>query len=136
MYGSLRRLLLRKGILSSKQQEIKTATETELEQWFEHPLVRLHASQELQRIELYSQQIAELEKTILLLAKTEQSYELLLQLPGVGQTIALTILYEVGELTRFANVKVFSSYCRSAPVIPQPANMITPRRTTQPRNIS
>ena len=45
-YGSLRRLLLRQGILSSKQQEIKTATETELEQWFEHPLVRLHASQE------------------------------------------------------------------------------------------
>ena len=43
-YGSLRRLLLRQGILSSKQQEIKTATETELEQWFAHPLVRLHAS--------------------------------------------------------------------------------------------
>jgi transposase len=39
-YGSLRRLLLRQGILSSKQQEIKTATETELEQWFEQPLVR------------------------------------------------------------------------------------------------
>ena len=39
-YGSLRRLLLRQGILSSKQQEIKTATEAELEQWFEHPLVR------------------------------------------------------------------------------------------------
>src|SRR5207249_9352450 len=92
-YGSLRRLLLRQGILSSKQQEIKTATETELEQWFEHPLVRLHASQELRRIELYSQQIAELEKTILALAQTEQSYDLLLlQLPGVGQTIALTIL--------------------------------------------
>ncbi|MGQ0761340.1 MAG: IS110 family transposase [Acidobacteriota bacterium] len=39
-YGSLRRVLLRQGILSSKQQEIKTATEAELEQWFEHPLVR------------------------------------------------------------------------------------------------
>src|SRR5437762_7599181 len=104
-YGSLRRLLLRQGILSSKQQEIKTATEAELEQWFEHPLVRLHASQELRRIELYSQQIGELEKTILLLAQTEQSYELLQQLPGVGQTIALTILYEVGELTRFADRK-------------------------------
>jgi hypothetical protein len=37
----------------------------------------LHASQELQRIELYSQQIAELEKTILELAQTERSYELL-----------------------------------------------------------
>ncbi len=101
---------------------IKTATETELEQWFEHPLVRLHASQELRRIELYSEQIAELEKTILELAQTERSYELLQQLPGVGQTIALTILYEVGELTRFANVKVFSSYCRVVPGIAQSGN--------------
>jgi transposase len=64
-YGSLRRLLLRQGILSSKPQEIKTATEAELEQWFADPLVRLHASQELQRIELHSQQIAALENTIL-----------------------------------------------------------------------
>jgi len=81
-YGSLRRLLLRQGILSNKQQEIKTATETELEQWFEHPLVRLHASQELERIALYSEQIAELEKTILEQAQSERSYDLLLKLPG------------------------------------------------------
>jgi len=118
-YGSLRRLLLRQGILSHKQQEIKSATESELEQWFAHPLVRLHASQELQRIELYSQQIARLEETILALAQTEQSYQLLQQLPGVGQTIALTILYEVGELSRFANAKVFSSYCRVIPGVAQ-----------------
>ncbi|HXD32962.1 MAG TPA: hypothetical protein VN643_17695 [Pyrinomonadaceae bacterium] len=35
--GSLRRLLLRQGILSSRQQELKPASETELEQWFAHP---------------------------------------------------------------------------------------------------
>jgi transposase len=122
-YGSLRRLLLRQGILSNRQQEIKTATEAELEQWFEHPLVRLHASQELERIALYSEQIAELEKTILALAKTAPSYELLLKLPGVGQTIALTILYEVGELTRFASPRVFSSYCRVVPGIAQSGNV-------------
>jgi len=118
-YGSLRRLLLRQGVLSHKQQEIKTATEAELEQWLDHPLVRLHASQELRRIDLYSQQIAELENSILEIAETNESYELLRQLPGVGQTIALTILYEVGELTRFANVKVFSSYCRLVPGVAQ-----------------
>src|SRR5260370_18261197 len=131
-YGSRRRLLLRQGILSSKQPEIKTATETELEQWFEHPLVRLHASQELQRIELYSQQIAELEKTILGLAKTELSYELLRQLPGVGQTIALTILYEKEEMTRFANVKVLTSSLWILPAIPVPGKQhrpsLAPRR--------
>src|SRR5438034_4573128 len=110
-YGSLRRLLLRQGILSSKQQEIKTATEAELEQRFEHPLVRLHASQELRRIELYSQQIGELEKTILALAQTAPSYELLLQLPGGGQAIARTRLYDVAEVTGVADGKILSAYC-------------------------
>ena len=44
-------------------------------------------------------------------------------MPGVGQTIALTILYEVGELTRFASVKDFSSYCRVIPGIAQSGNV-------------
>src|SRR5436309_15554678 len=85
-------------------------------------------------LKLYSQQIAELEKTILALAQTEQSYELLLQLPGVGQTIALTILYEVGELTRFANVKVFSSYCRVVPGIAQSGNVTRRGRASKQGN--
>src|SRR3989441_5383691 len=50
-YGSLRRLLLRQGLVFRTQQEVETASDAELEQWFAHPLVRLHASQELQRIE-------------------------------------------------------------------------------------
>jgi len=111
-YGSLRRLLLRQGILSSKPSEIKTADEADLEQWFEHPFLRMSASQELKRIALYSEQIAEMESTILALAVKEQAYERLQKLPGVRQIVALIILYEVGEISRFANVKVFSSYCR------------------------
>lgn len=111
-YGSLRRLLLREGMLSRRQQEVKTATEAELEQWFEHPLVRLHARQELQRIELYTKQIEELEATIVAQAQQKKGYQELQKLPGVGAILALTILYEVGEMARFENVKVFSSYCR------------------------
>ena len=76
----------------------------------------------------------ELEQTILVLAKTEKSYELLLKLPGVGQTIALTILYEVGELTRFANVKVFSSYCRVVPGIAQSGNVSRRGRASKQGN--
>ena len=111
-YGSLRRLLLRQGILSHKQQEIKQAEEADLEKWFEHPLVRLHASQELERISLYTQQLAKLEATILAQAKKEWGFEQLQKLPGIGPIIALTIFYELGELGRFATAKDFSSYCR------------------------
>src|SRR5260370_5314066 len=73
-YGSLRRLLLREGILSSKQSEIKTADDADLAQWFEHPFLRMSASQELKRIALYSEQITEMESTILALARKEQAY--------------------------------------------------------------
>ena len=111
-YGSLRRLMLRQGILSRRQQEIKQAEERDLEKWFTHPLVRLHASQELERIGLYTQQLKELETTILEQAKKEWAFERLQQLPGIGPIIALTIFYEMGELGRFATEKHFSSYCR------------------------
>jgi transposase len=118
-YGSLRRLLLREGILSQRQQEIKTAEDSDLERWFEHPLVRLHASQELARIQLYSQQIAKLEAASLKEAKTEWGFESLQQLPGIGAILALTILYETGELSRFASEKEFSSYSRLVPGVAQ-----------------
>jgi transposase len=118
-YGSLRRLLLREGILSQRQQEIKTAEESDLEQWFEHPLVRLHASQELSRIQLYSQQIAALEASSLAEAKTEWGFAALQQLPGIGPILALTILYETGELSRFASEKDYSSYSRVVPGVAQ-----------------
>src|SRR5437879_6334547 len=32
--------------------------------------------------------------------------------PGIGQILALTILYEMGTLERFPTVKDFLSYCR------------------------
>jgi transposase len=118
-YGSLRRLLLRQGILSRQQQEIKQAQETDLEKWFTHPLVRMHARQELERIGLYSQQLKELETTILERAKDEWAFKQLQQLPGIGPIIALTIFYEMGELGRFATVRDFSSYCRVVPGVAQ-----------------
>ena len=51
-YGSLSRLLLRQGILSSKKSELQGTDTADLERWFDHPLVRLRASQELKRIAL------------------------------------------------------------------------------------
>lgn len=118
-YGSLRRLLLREGILSRQQQELKRASEADLEKWFKHEFVRLQASQEWERIKLYSQQIAELEAKILTQAKKEWAFERLQQLPGVGPIIALSIHYEIGELSRFASAREFSSYSRVVPGVAQ-----------------
>jgi transposase len=118
-YGGLRQLLLREGILSSSRNEIKRTEDEDLQQWFSHPLVVMNASQKLERIELLSSQITELEQTILGLTRQKTDYKRLLRIPGIGKILALTILYEVGEISRFENVRHFSSYCRLVPGVAQ-----------------
>jgi transposase len=118
-YGSLRQLLLRQGILSTSRNQIKLADDTDLEAWFSHPLVVLSASQQLERIHLLSGQIAQLEQQILDLTRNKADYKRLLEVSGIGKILALTILYEVGEISRFKDVRHFSSYCRLVPGVAQ-----------------
>lgn len=118
-YGSLRQLLLREGLLSISRNEIKLSDEEDLAQWFDHPLVVMSASHQLERIELLSRQILELEQQILLLSCDKADYKRLLRVAGIGRILALTILYEVGEISRFQSVRQFSSYCRLVPGIAQ-----------------
>lgn len=39
---------------------------------------------------------------------------LLRSLPGIGETLGLVILYEIGDIKRFSRVHDFTSYCRLA----------------------
>ena len=118
-YGSVRQLLLRQGILSTSRNQIKLAQEVDLKGWFSHPLVVLSASQQLERISLLSDQIAQLEQQILDLTRDRADYKRLLDISGIGKILALTILYETGEISRFEDVRHFSSYCRLVPGIAQ-----------------
>jgi transposase len=118
-YGSLRQLLLRQGVVSTSRNQIKLADETDLLNWFTHPLVRMNAAQAIERIDLLSSQIQELEQQILLLTRNNEDYKRLLKIAGVGKILALTILYEIGEITRFNSLRQFSSYCRLVPGVAQ-----------------
>lgn len=118
-YGSLRQLLLRQGILSTSRNQIKLAHEEDLKAWFSHPLVVMSASHQLERIELLSKQIAQLEQQALKLSKQKADYKRLVDISGIGRILALTILYEIGEITRFKDVRHFSSYCRLVPGVAQ-----------------
>jgi len=118
-YGSLRQLLLRQGILSTSRNEIKLADDADLHRWFTHPLVRMSASQHLDRIDLLSRQVHQLEQQILDSTCNNSDYKRLLEIAGIGKILALTILYEVGEVTRFNSLRQFSSYCRLVPGVAQ-----------------
>lgn len=114
-YGGLRQLLLRQGCLSSSRNQIKLAADEELKNWLTHPLVRRIALQAVERIDLLSRQILELEQQILDLTGDKADYKRLLKISGIGKILALMILYEVGEISRFDSVRQFSSYCRLVP---------------------
>jgi transposase len=58
------------------------------------------------------QQIAVLEKRLKERVKLRPEYRLLKTVPGIGETLATTIMLETGTITRFASVGNFSSYCR------------------------
>jgi transposase len=118
-YGTLRQLLLREGILSGSRNEIKLAQDEDLQHWLSHPLVVMSASQQLDRIDMLSRQITELEQRILNLTRDNADYKRLLKIAGIGKILALTILYEVGEISRFKSARQFSSYCRLVPGVAQ-----------------
>lgn len=118
-YGSLRRLLLRHGLLEHSRNDIKPTANEDIQRWFAHPLVRLHGQHELQRIELYTQQIDTLESQLLATVQDGPEFHRLLTIPGLGKILAMTIVYEIGEMARFQNAREFSSYGRLVPGVAQ-----------------
>jgi len=58
------------------------------------------------------QEIKRIEKQVKGRVKLEAGYQRLLRVWGIGEILALTIMLETGELSRFASVGDYSSYCR------------------------
>jgi transposase len=76
----------------------------------EHLILALDTTYEV--IEALEPQIERLEKAILAQGKLRPEFRILESIPGVGQTLALTIIYETGEIRRFRRVGQYASYCR------------------------
>jgi transposase len=80
----------------------------------ENPLRQLALQNELAMIRHYDAQISALEEQLHRLTKESapREYALLQTVPGIGEHLGLTILYEIGDIERFPTVKDFVSYCR------------------------
>ena len=81
---------------------------------FEDPSVRKSVEVDLALIESYNQVLKPLEWYIEKNAKQHDHHTLLLlrSIPGIGQILALVILYEIENIKRFKTVQDFSSYAR------------------------
>jgi transposase len=81
---------------------------------FPDPVVQLIVETDLQLIDHYDPIIKNLDKQILALAKGHDpvSLHLLKSIHGVGDVLALTMLYEIHDITRFPSRGEFCSYAR------------------------
>ncbi len=85
-----------------------------IDSWFPDPVLQLMIDTDLKLIDHYDPIIKELDRRILALAKghDSQSLALLCSIHGVGQVLALTMLYEIHDIDRFASKQDFCSYAR------------------------
>ncbi len=59
-----------------------------------------------------TEQVRRVERYVLKRARLREPFHLLKGIGGIGDVLALTIMYEVGEIERFPAVGNFASYCR------------------------
>jgi len=81
---------------------------------FPDPSVRKSIEVDLVLVEQYDALVTDLELTIVREAKRHDAdaFHRLRSVPGIGKVLALTILYEIHDITRFDRVQEFASYAR------------------------
>jgi len=114
-YRRIRNLLNQNGICEIGLADIKAMDEEDVGELLQHPLTQAKALLELERIALFTRQIAAVEDELEQAADPRPEFALLKDMPGIGTVLALTILYEIGDVARFEDVRHFSSYCRVVP---------------------
>ena len=79
---------------------------------FEDPFLTLAARNSISAIQFLGIRIAEIEKAVKSHIQLKPEFEYLLTVPGIGNILGLTIMLEVGDISRFPKVGNYSSYCR------------------------
>lgn len=76
--------------------------------------LKLTVETDLALIREYDKQIDRIERTIMAAAKKDRwrDLHLLLSVPGIGNILAMSLLYEIGDINRFPTHQDFVSYCR------------------------
>ena len=95
--------------------EIRKFTVEDLQRLLEQEYIVLSAQANLDTIVFLKQQIQQLEKAIQKKVKLNKAFQQLLTVPGIGLILAMTIMLEVGDIGRFAQVGNFASYSRCVP---------------------
>jgi len=100
--------------LSGRNRYNRDPWEQQLLAGEDNPIRQLAIQNELGLIRHFDEQIIALETQLQRLTKevAGRDYTLLKTVPGIGEHLVLTILYELGDIERFPTVKDFLSYSR------------------------
>ncbi len=109
---SIQNLMSRNSGRSMSGTKIKTLTELEVDGMFGSDDVAAAVKCNLRACRFLAKEIIMLEKMILSRASIRPEYENLLTVDGIGKALALTIMLETGDISRFGKVGNFASYCR------------------------
>jgi len=109
---SIQNLYIRNTGAKISSNAIKKLTSDDIQKRFDDENIALAINSNRTIIEVIDQQVIRLENTVLDQAKQDKRYSLLLSIYGIGKILGLTIMLETGEISRFAKVGNFTSYCR------------------------
>jgi transposase len=109
---SLQSLIARCCAKKISANQMRHLTLQDLQHLLEEEHLVFCAQANLDSIRFLTQQIKKIEKTITKKIKLNPAFQNLLTVPGIGNILAMTIMLEVGDISRFAKVGNFASYCR------------------------
>lgn len=92
--------------------DIKTWSPADVGAFIDDPVAALGIASLLPPIAVINEEIGILEKEALKRGRLRTEFKTLLTVWGIGKVLGLTIMYEVGDISRFAKVGNFASYCR------------------------
>ena len=110
---SLQSMLMRQTGSGLNRLGIETMETEELAALLKYDGLLLVAEAQLKLIAGHDEAIASLEKYVLGQCKPRAEYALLTSAPGIGKILAMVIMMEIGDISRFAGPGHLSSYVRA-----------------------
>lgn len=109
---SIQNLLLRNTGTTLSSARIKRLTPAGIPPLVSLPEVALALQATVTVLHGLTEQIAHLEKAVKARVALQPAFQHLRSVHGIGETLALTIMLETGDIRRFPTVGQFASYCR------------------------
>lgn len=123
-YSSLRMQFIRYNLNTMSLNTLKHFTPNDIEAMPLPLELKTYCQMVLERIDLLSEQIKNIDKYLKTVTLSDPNFKALLTIPGVHYVLALTIYYEVSDILRFKSAKHFASYCRLVPGISQSSDKV------------